>query len=101
MLLQAPLQEHFCVVADDIRLAVLVKVSDHSGSLVLNLVSVEKNALAEEVRQDVVCADKLHTPVQGVEDIGLLRHEFVVVERDADVLEQLLDSGVGHLVILG
>jgi len=57
--------------------------------------------LAEKVRQKVVSANKLHPPIKSVEDVSFHCNELIVCEGHIDVLEQLLDAWVGHLVVLG
>lgn len=101
MLLQAPLQKHLCVVADDVRLTLFVDGGYGLSAKVLDLVSAEKDALAEEVGQDVECANELHAPVESVENVCLLGDKLFVGEGHSDVLEQLLDARVSHLVVLG
>ena len=50
--------------------------------------------------QDIIGANKLHAPAQGIEDIGLLGYKLIIVEGHSDVLKELLNARVGHLVIL-
>ena len=50
--------------------------------------------------QHIIGANKLHAPAQGIENIGLLGYKLIIVEGHSDVLKQLLDARVGHLVIL-
>ena len=52
------------------------------------------------MRQDIIGANKLHAPAQGIEYIGLLGYKLIVVEGHRDVLKELLNARVGHLVIL-
>ena len=101
MHLEAALQEHIGVVAEDRRLALEVDGLQGLLLLILDLVCAQDDALAVEVRQDVVGANILHAPVKTVEDVGLLGDELVVGEGNADVFEELLHARVGHLVVLG
>lgn len=101
MLLEAPLQQDFRVVSDDVRLALAVERTHSLRAQIPDLVIAEKDALAVEVRQNVERANELHPPVKRIEDVGLLSHELVVREGYTDVLKQLLNARVGHLVILG
>lgn len=66
MLFQAALEKDVGVVADDIWLTLTVERHNSRCVHVFNLVSAEKNSLAEEVTEDVVRADKLHPPIESV-----------------------------------
>ena len=101
MLLQAPLQEHLCVVTDDIRLTLFVNWCNCLSAEVLDLIGAEKDTLAEEVGQDVKCADELHAPVESVKNVCLLGDKLLVCEGHSNVLKQLLYAWVSHLVVLG
>ena len=50
----------------------------------LDFVGAEDNALAKEVGQDIVDANELKAPVKGVQNVGFLGDELVVIIRDAD-----------------
>ena len=77
----------------------------------LDLVSGEEDSLAEEVRQNVVSADKLHFPLKRVQDVGFHNHEFIIREGSfsitffnmtlKNVFKKLHDSRVRLLVIFG
>ena len=101
VLLEAALEQDFRVVSDYVWLALSVQRTHSLRAQIADLISAEKDALAVEVCQDIIRADELHPPVKRVEDISLLSNELIVCEGDANVLEQLLDAWVGHLVILG
>ena len=101
VLLEAPFQQDFRVVSDDVGLALAVKRAHSLRAQIPDLIIAEKYALAVKVRQNVVRANELHPPVKRIENVGLLSHELAVSEGHIDVLEQLLDAWVGHLVILG
>ena len=62
VLLETLLREYFRVVADDVWLA--VAVHDTCGPVrILDAISREEDALAEEVGQDVVGANELKAPI--------------------------------------
>lgn len=91
MLLQASLCEDFGVVLDRVGVVIKAIGVDWSGLLVwavaLYAVRAQQDTLAPEVGKDVVCANKLETPVQGVQDVNLHVHELIVVERRLYVLK--------------
>jgi len=66
VLLQAPFKQHFCVVTDDVRLALAVNRANSARALVLDLICSEEDPLAEKVCQHVECANVLHAPVKSV-----------------------------------
>ena len=101
MHLEAALQKHISVVAEDGRLALEVDGLQGLLLLVLDLICAKDDTLAVEVRQDVIGANKLHAPVKTVQNVSLLGDELVICERNTDVFEELLDARVCHLVILG
>ena len=53
-------------MTDDIWLTLTVERHNSRGIHVFDLVSAKQNSLAEEVTEDVVRADKLHTPIESV-----------------------------------
>ena len=101
MLFHHPFEKHLRVVTNDVWLT--FPVEGHYGLRVglFDLVRGEENALAEEVCQKVVRADELHTPIKSVEDVSFHSDELFVGEGHTDVLKQLLDAWISHLVVLG
>ena len=104
MLFEAFLGEHVSVVSDGLSVVVELFGIDWDGLFVVNTldpVVSEKYTLAEEVSEDVVCADELQSPVQGVEDLNLHKGKLLICEWGLDVVQELRDAGVSLLVILG
>jgi len=99
MLLEALACEHLCVV---------LQYASGVGSRCtkcticgLDLISREDDALAKEVRKNVVNTDELKAPVKRVQDVSLLRHKLIIVVGNTDEVEKLVDPRVGFLEILG
>jgi hypothetical protein len=67
----------------------------------LYFVCRKHDALAQEVRQDVVDTDELQSPLKRVQDVGFLRHELIVVIGDANEVKKLVNAGVCFLQIFG
>ena len=101
MLFEASLEQNVCIVANDVWLTLAVKRHNSSGAHVLDLIRAEQDSLAEKVPQDVICTDELHSPIESVKDVGLLGNKLLVGEWHANILEELLDTRVGHFVVLG
>ena len=101
MLFQATLEQNVRIVANNVWLALAVQRHDRSGAHVLDLVRAEQDSLTEKVPQDVISTDELHPPIESVKDVSFLGDKLLVGEWHANVLEQLLDARVGHLVVLG
>lgn len=101
MLFEASLEQNVRIVANDVWLTLSVQRHDRSGAHILDLIRAEQDSLAEKVPQNVICTDELHPPIESVKDVGLLGNKLLVSEWHANILEQLLDARVGHLVVLG
>lgn len=85
VLLQTLRSEHFGVMLQNAR---GVGSRRSKGSVcTLDFVGAEDNALAKEVGQDIVDANELKAPVKGVQNVGFLGHELVVIVRDADEVQ--------------
>lgn len=104
MLLEALLREYVSVVAHGLSVVVELLWIDWDGLLVvdtLDSVVSEKYALAEEVSEDVIGADELQSPVQGVEDLNLHKGKLLIGKWRLDVVQELRDTRVSLLMVLG
>jgi hypothetical protein len=57
--------------------------------------------LAEEVSENVVGADELQSPIQGVEDLNLHKGKLLIGKWGLNVVQELRDTGVRLLVVFG
>ena len=99
MLFEDTLKEDFGVMTDNIWLSLSVQLDDLAGGGIFDLVCGEKDTLAKEVGQNVVSRDKLHSPVKSVENVSFLGYKLLIREGHSDVLDQLLYTWVGHLMV--
>jgi hypothetical protein len=86
VLFEAPLEQNFCVMTDDIGLAVTVHSTDGPCALILDLICRKKDSLAEKVGQHIKRANELHAPIKSVQYVSLLRDKLIVREGNANVL---------------
>lgn len=67
----------------------------------MDLITSKDDSLTKKMSKHVVNTDKLKTPSKRVKDVCFLGHELIVVIRDTDEVQQLVDPWVGFLEVLG
>ena len=51
--------------------------------------------------KDVIGADELQPPVQSIQDVDFHVHELVICKWRLDVVQELCNTGVSLLMVLG
>lgn len=75
---EAAFEKDLCIIAQDRWLALKIYRHKSLGALVLDLVCAQYYALTIKMCQDVKSANVLNAPVERIQDVGLLSHEFFV-----------------------
>jgi hypothetical protein len=99
VLLENFARKDFRIVLDN-TCSVLSRLTNRAISHIYG-VRIKHDALAKEMCQHIVDADKLHVPLQQLQNVSLLLNKLVVGVGNSNEVEELIDAWVCFFKVLG